>query len=140
MEQAIKKVQEVTKESPTAAKPEIMAEVARGLPLVGEVTANSLSSEARQRVETAQLDSLDAALTLATGAAYTKEQLKNLAKSYFPQIGDDKKTVADKEARLKGVISAARIRAGRSEGDIDKITKPKNPASVLPAGWAIEKL
>jgi hypothetical protein len=119
MEAALKKVGEVTATNKGAAKPEVTAEILRGVPMIGEPLANVATSEDRQRVDTAQIDALDAALTLATGAAYTKEQLRGLAKSYFPQIGDDTKTVADKEERLRTVIESARIRAGRSSGAID---------------------
>ncbi len=127
MEAALKKVAEVTATAPSAAKPEITAEVLRGLPLIGEPLANTATSADRQRVDTAQIDALDAALTLATGAAYTKEQLRGLAKSYFPQIGDDEATVADKNERLKTVVESARIRAGRSAGNIDAVLNKPGP-------------
>lgn len=98
-----------------AAKPGLMSEALRNVPLVGgDTAANLVTPQSRQRVEAAQLDLLDAALTLGTGAAYTKEQLRGYARSYFPQIGDDSKTVADKKARLDNVISAAEIAAGRA--------------------------
>lgn len=99
-------------EAPGAAKPELDAEFLRKIG--GDTTANLATSGNRQRVEAAQLDLLDAALTLGTGAAYTKEQLKGYARSYFPQIGDDEKTVKDKQDRLQNVIEAARIAAGRA--------------------------
>jgi hypothetical protein len=75
--------------------------------------ANTLTPEARQRVESAQLDILDAALTLGTGAAYTKDQLEGYRSAYFPQIGDGPKQVEDKKARLENIISAAKIAAGK---------------------------
>jgi hypothetical protein len=105
---------------PGAGKPELLAEGLRASPLVPEALANTVTSKERQQVEASQLDALDAALTLATGAAYTKEQLKNLSKSYFPQLGDSPDTVKAKEENLKKVIQTARIRAGRAEGDIAK--------------------
>jgi len=121
MEAALKRVGDVTSTNSSAAKPELAAEITRNIPLVGEPLANTLTSADRQRVETAQIDALDAALTLATGAAYTKEQLKGLSKSYFPQISDDEKTVQDKRERLAQVIETARIRAGRAAGDIERV-------------------
>jgi hypothetical protein len=103
--------------------PEKVAEAVRNFPLVGgDLVANAVTSEPRQRVEAAQLDALDAALTLATGAAYTKEQLKNLSRSYFPQLGDGEKTKEDKKRRLQEVIETARIRAGRAAPSIDRVT------------------
>ncbi|KFC61960.1 hypothetical protein [Massilia sp. LC238] len=100
-------------DDPGAAKPGLAA---NGLRVVGaEALANSAAtSSARQRVEAAQLDILDAALTLGTGAAYTREQLEGYRKSYFPQIGDTDATIKDKQARLSSVIKAAEIAAGRA--------------------------
>lgn len=111
-------LQTALSEQPSAAKPGVIAQAVRNAPVVGsEMVANTMTGQSRQRVEAAQLDMLDAALTLGTGAAYTKEQLQGYAKSYFPQIGDDAKTVADKKARLENVIKAAEIAAGRAAGE-----------------------
>lgn len=99
-------------ESPQSAKPNLMAQ---GLKTIGlDALGNAATPEKRQQVEAAQLDILDAALTLGTGAAYTKEQLEGYRKSYFPQIGDDPKTIQDKQARLSNVIEAAKIASGRA--------------------------
>jgi hypothetical protein len=81
--------------------------------------------EARQQVEAAQLEILDAALTLGTGAAYTREQLENYRRSYFPQLGDKKGTVSDKQQRLKSLIDSAMIKSGRAA--------PNMPSGVAPA-------
>lgn len=122
---------------PGGARPQFLPEALRNIPLVGEMAANAVTPYERQTVEAAQLDALDAALTLATGAAYTKEQLRALSKSYFPQLNDDAKTVEDKKARLASVIETARIRAGRMAPQIDKVLAASSvgnaaPASALP--------
>ena len=119
-------------DDPGAAKPGIASEGLRAT--LGDTAANLAMGQGRQRVEAAQLDMLDAALTLGTGAAYTKEQLRGYARSYFPQIGDDAKTVSDKKARLDNVIQAAEIAAGRA-ADLVKTpsgapTKTANGATV----------
>ncbi len=116
---------------PEGARPQVIPEALRKIPLVGEALANKATPYERQTVEAAQLDALDAALTLATGAAYTKEQLAGLSKSYFPQLGDDDKTVADKKQRLADVIETAKIRAGRAGGAIGRVTGGRESA---PAG------
>lgn len=101
------------KDNPDAAKPGL---IANGLRAIGaEALANTAAtSSERQRAESAQLDILDAALTLGTGAAYTREQLQGYRQSYFPQIGDTPANIADKKARLENVIEAAKIAAGRA--------------------------
>ena len=126
-------------DDPDAAKPGLFASAVAKL---STPLANTLTPETRQRVESAQLDILDAALTLGTGAAYTSEQLEGYRKSYFPQIGDSPKAILDKQSRLNNVIAAAKIAAGRAEklvpapvsaagaSDVrnaaDKIIAPKN--------------
>lgn len=97
-----------------AESPSVAASIAGSIPFVGEQARNFVNSPERQRVEAAQLDILDAALTLGTGAAYTKEQLEGYRRAYFPQIGDSQATIDDKAARLQNVIDSARIAAGRA--------------------------
>jgi hypothetical protein len=97
-------------DDPNAAKPGVFTSA---LDVLSTPLANTLTPEARQRVQSAQLDILDAALTLGTGAAYTKEQLEGYRSSYFPAIGDGPTQVKDKKARLQNVISAAKIAAGK---------------------------
>lgn len=111
----------------SAEKPGIVPSLFRGVGL--ETMANLVTPENRQQAEAAQLDILDAALTLGTGAAYTKEQLEGYRKSYFPQIGDRPETIRDKQARLNNVLSAARIAAGRSAG---QVIAPQQPAEMPP--------
>lgn len=121
MNSALKSMQE----KPDSMSPEKLPEAVRAM--TGgrlEALPNTLTSKNRQQVEAAQLDALDAALTLATGAAYTKEQLQNLRKSYFPQLGDAEETKKAKAEKLAEIIQTARIRAGRAEGSIDQVSAP----------------
>lgn len=132
LESALKTI----KGNPGAGKPELVPSAIRAA--TGgtlEALPNTLTSTPRQQVESAQLDALDAALTLATGAAYTRDQLQNLRKSYFPQLGDSQATVAEKERRFAEVIETARIRAGRAAKSIDPVLN-KQPAQ----GWSIKPL
>lgn len=114
IQQGLDTISGITKESPVATKQGPIQYGVAKVPLVGNMASNVITPEARQRVEAAQLDMLDAALTLNTGAAYTKEQLQGLSKSYFPQIGDGPDTIKDKKKRLDDLIQTARIRAGRA--------------------------
>jgi hypothetical protein len=105
----------LTSSDPGVAKPELLPQALSRIPFVGEQVANAATSSKRQQVEAAQLDMLDAALTLNTGAAYTKEQLQGLSKSYFPATGDSAETIKAKQERLDGLIATARMRAGRMD-------------------------
>jgi hypothetical protein len=120
-------------ENPDAATPGV---IANSLRAVGaEALANKVAtSSERQRVEAAQLDMLDAALTLGTGAAYTREQLEGYRKAYFPQIGDTADTIKDKEARLANIIEAAKISAGRAATP-NSPTPPINPGVKPFKSW-----
>lgn len=118
LEGSLSQLETAVRESPEAASPSLGAEIGRSLPFIGETAANIINTPERQRVESAQLDMLDAALTLGTGAAYTREQLQGYRRAYFPQVGDSKAAIRDKAARLNNVIEAARIAAGRASGGV----------------------
>jgi len=121
LDAALTSLNAITGTAPDAVKPGL---IERGLEGVGmEAAANTVRSSERQQADAAQLDALDAALTLATGAAYTKEQLQNLRKAYFPQIGDSEDNVAAKQARFETIVKTARIAAGRAEPSIDKANR-----------------
>lgn len=118
LEGALQALNAVEQASPGASRPGWME---RGLENVGlETAANVVRSSDRQQADAAQLDALDAALTLATGAAYTETQLQSLRKSYFPQIGDSDAQVAAKQKRFETIVQTARIASGRAEPSIDK--------------------
>jgi hypothetical protein len=92
----------------------------KALQYVGwDTAANIVRSEDRQKASAAQRDILDAGLTLATGAAYTKEQIEAMRESYFPQIGDTDAVKADKAQRLQMLLDAAKVKAGRAATQID---------------------
>jgi hypothetical protein len=114
----------------------------------GEGAANLVRSADRQQVVANQLDILDAALTLGTGAAYTREQLENYRSTYFPGLTDKPSTVTAKRQKLIALLSAAQIKAGNAAppelaqaiaearaqfGTGASPAKAQTPASQLPA-------
>lgn len=101
-----------------AASPGMLTEGVRSV--FGDTAANFLTGADRQRVEAAQLNLLDAALTLGTGAAYTSEQLDGYRRSHFPQLGDDDKVKEDKKKRLLMLLEAAKVKAGNAAPKIDE--------------------
>lgn len=113
VQNSLAQLQSVTGTAPSAASPNFSAEVIKNVTR-SDYLKNLASPETRQQVEAAQLEILDAALTLGTGAAYTRDQLDNYRKSYFPQLGDKPATIADKAARLKNMLDSAMIKAGRA--------------------------
>jgi hypothetical protein len=110
---SLKQLQAVTGQDPSAAAPNIGAEATKFFTR-SDYFKNLVNPESRQQVEAAQYDILDSALTLGTGAAYTREQLESYRRSYFPQLGDKPKNIEDKAKRLQGVLDAAYTKAGRA--------------------------
>lgn len=135
MDNALKLINEIGAKNPGATRPGAGTAMLNALP---EGVANFLRPEQRQQVEAAQLDALDAALTLNTGAAYTREQLQGLSRAYFAQPGDDDATVADKQRRLGSLIETARVRAGSGgTGMIDAVqAKQAQAPQGLPSGMS----
>lgn len=102
---------------PKAAMPNTTAEIARFVSQT-DFLPNKLNTEQRQIVEAAQEDILDAALTLGTGAAYSREQLAGYKKSYFPQMGDSAAAVKTKQERLNNLLKSAEVASGRAAKEI----------------------
>jgi hypothetical protein len=112
LDYAMAQINDVIALNPTAQMP---GKVATVFDAMGMDYLATLSNDAdRQIVDAAQLDMLDAALTLATGAAYTREQLEGYKRSYFPQLGNTPEVVAAKKQRLQNTIEAAYAAAGRA--------------------------
>jgi hypothetical protein len=111
---SVDQINQAIGQDPTAAMPNTSVEIARFLTR-SEMIPNKFTSAQRQIVESAQLDILDAALTLGTGAAYTREQLEGYRKSYFPQINDKPENVVAKRARLQNILRSAEIASGRAK-------------------------
>lgn len=122
----IAQMQAAVGKEPKAVKPNALAESVRSV-TGSDYLARNLSSDQRQIIEGAQLDILDAALTLRTGAAYTREQLEGYRKSYFPQVGEPESVVKAKQVRLENLLDSAYMAAGRA-----------TPSRVSGKGEAVE--
>lgn len=133
LEGALRELGGVKERNPNAETPTWAEKAAGSIPFFGDEAANFARSPDRQRTNAAQLDALDAALTLATGAAYTREQLENLRTSYFPQLLDSVETRKAKEDRFRTIVEAARIAAGRAEPTINKALD--SAAQKPQSGW-----
>lgn len=130
----LQQMADVIKTNAPAASPEALPTLVKFV-TQSDFLSNKLTSPDRQRIEAAQLDILDSALTLGTGAAYTREQLEGYRKAYFPQLGDDKTTIADKQKRLGNLLESAYISAGRAApapGAKPSFSPPSSPAAQAP--------
>jgi hypothetical protein len=96
---------------PNAAAPGIGETIAG---FFGDTAGNASRTADRQQVIAAQMDALDSALTLGTGAAYTTPQLESYRQSYFPQLGDKPSTVRGKKERFVRLLESAAVKAGNA--------------------------
>lgn len=109
----IAQLQAAVGKDPTAVKPNVASSVVKAI-TGSEYLTKELTPDQRQIVEATQLDILDAALTLRTGAAYTREQLLAYRESYFPQLGDKEEQIKAKQQRLATLLDAAYVASGRA--------------------------
>ena len=112
---AANQIQNATKTEPQSVRPGFGEAAIGMLPFgIGEDIKYRAQSPQRQIIDSAQTDLIDAALTLATGAAYTKEQLAGQVRSLIPRYGESDESIAAKDARLRELMSNAKVRAGRA--------------------------
>lgn len=112
---SVDQIQTAVKTEPSAVRPGFVEAAVGNLPFgIGEDVKYRAQSPQRQVIEGAQTELIDAALTLATGAAYTKEQLAGQVRALIPRYGESDESVKAKNARLKAIINSAKVRAGRA--------------------------
>jgi hypothetical protein len=120
---------------PKAVKPNVPASIVEAV-TGPTLLSRSMTPAQRQIVEDSQLDVLDAALTLRTGAAYTPVQLTAMRATYFPVLGDKPAAIAAKKQRLETLLEGAYIAAGRATPA--RVSSP--PPAVPPAPNANKEL
>lgn len=111
-----KAIDAIDRRNPSAARPGVL-ETAADVVTRGKAT-NLFRDADRQKTVANQLDILDAALTMGTGAAYTQEQLKNYQQVYFPAFTDKAEAVAEKRRKLASLLRAAKIKGGTASPPI----------------------
>jgi len=116
-------IENVLSKSPEAQAPGIVETMRGGLSPVGIMApvTRKIAGEERRMVYDAQLDVLDALLTLGTGAAYSPQQLEAQMGAYFPQYGDTQKEADAKNNRMRRMIEAAKVNAGPLAPNLDEL-------------------
>lgn len=105
---AAKDISKAVENNPSAIAPGFFESIAPG-----EGAANLARSSDRQLVSSGYADLIDAALYLATGAAYNKEQLEAQKKALLPAFTDTEENRQSKQLKIIELINAAKIRAGK---------------------------
>ena len=130
LDKNILQMQKALNIDPTAVKPNVPASIVEAV-AGPNLLSRSITPAQRQIIEDSQLDVLDAALTLRTGAAYTKEQLSGMRDTYFPKLGDSAAAVNAKKQRLESLLSGAYIASGRATPQ--RVSEPYTPTAPAPA-------
>jgi hypothetical protein len=126
LDKNILQMQKALDVDPSAVKPNVPASVVAAI-AGPNLLSRSITPAQRQIIEDSQLDVLDAALTLRTGAAYTKEQLVGMRDTYFPKLGDSNAAVNAKKQRLESLLSGAYIASGRATPQ--RVSEPYTPTA-----------
>lgn len=82
--------------------------------IMGAATNKFQLNEADQKAEQAQRDFINAVLRQESGAAIAASEFDNAKKQYFPQPGDTKGVLAQKEANRKLAIQGFKNSAGKA--------------------------
>jgi len=80
--------------------------------LITKFLPNILKSDERKSLEQAQRNFINAVLRRESGAAIAPSEFENAEKQYFPQPGDDQKTLEQKERNRNVVIQGFKNEAG----------------------------
>jgi hypothetical protein len=107
-------------------RPSRVKQFAEGLPLVGQSAAEAanlfVASPEQQQVEQAQRDFINAVLRRESGAVIADSEFDNARKQYFPQIGDDAATKAQKkrnrEIAQRGILAEV---PNAARGKVDEV-------------------
>lgn len=114
-------------------------EAARSLGRAG----NYLMSSEQRRVDQAQRDFVNAILRQESGAVISDAEFANAQRQYFPQPGDDAKTISQKRANREIAIKGFSRMSGPGAADIDVVRNaPLLPGATTGAtgGWSIKPL
>lgn len=93
-------------------KPGLKESAAATLPLVGKIASNVARDPVRQKYRQAQEDWVRSKLRKESGAVIGDEEMDREIRVYFPQIGDSKEVISQKEDSRKIAIDAMRQSAG----------------------------
>jgi len=98
---------------------------------LGAIQNNTLS-DTDQKAEQAQRNFVNAVLRQESGAAISPSEFENAKKQYFPQPGDSKAVIAQKDVNRKLAIQGFDSNAGRA--------KIMAPGAAATGGWKIQQV
>lgn len=115
------------KYSPAAVNAKLGAESVWGVGGALGAAGNYMLSKEGQKAEQAQRDFINAVLRQESGAAIAESEFDNARKQYFPQPGDTKEVLKQKENTRRLAIEGLKVMAGPASGLVNYGgQKPKN--------------
>lgn len=118
------------KYSPLAINTKLGAEGMFGIGGMLGAAGNKMLSTEAQKAEQAQRDFINAVLRQESGAAIAPSEFDNARKQYFPQPGDGKDVLAQKEANRKTAIEGLKVMAGPASGMVNYGGKQQPAPSI----------
>lgn len=142
------KIDEILEKHPDALQPGWLETIGGAInPRVRDLAISDDLKDARIILNNRYRNSVDAALTLATGAAYTEEQKQAFTEMFSPNVTDTKASMEDKKQQLQETILAGRAKAGagviatdQAMAEIDRIYGGKSTPSGETPEQQIERL
>jgi hypothetical protein len=121
-----------------AGRPEKFAQLYRNIPGLSTL-GNVVESPLRQQYRQAQENWVRANLRKESGAVIGEEEMKSEIATYFPQIGDDDKTIKQKAESRKVTENAMRKNAGLAVSSTQEnvAKKPKSKVFTLDDGTKV---
>ena len=107
--------------------PGLKESAAAGIPLIGKMASNLARDPTRQKYRQAQEDWVRSKLRKESGAVIADEEMDREIRVYFPQIGDSKEVISQKETSRNVAMDAMRQSAGPAY-DLPRKQKPQGGA------------
>lgn len=117
------------KYSPAAINAKMGAESVWGVGGALGAAGNMMLSKEGQMAEQAQRDFINAVLRQESGAVIGDSEFANAKKQYFPQPGDSKDVLAQKQNNRKMAIEGLKVMAGPASGLVNYGGKPNQQAN-----------
>lgn len=96
-----------------------------GVPYVPDAVLSSIAGPDAQKYNQSALQWTEAMLRATTGATAPPDEVKRTAKTFFPQVGDSRETIKQKDARRADMERLMAIKAGGGSALVESaLTKP----------------
>jgi hypothetical protein len=114
-------------------QPGLVKRVGESIPFIGEGVGTMLNvtqTPEQQQVEQAQRNFVNAILRQESGASISPSEFASAQKQYFPQPGEDAKTIAQKAENRRTAIAAMKVQAGPGMQRLQNLRQEEDQAAL----------